>query len=121
MGMDISNFPFYVCLILLFQLLIPSVEGERVRNMRSDCETVMDTYVDCFLYFLNHVRLNDPERVAFQEDLAIMVQSNGVMKHSSPLGERMGNMRCTYCTCTCIVGQKYIRTDTGTSVAGYEN
>ena len=52
----------------------PSVEAERVRNMRSDCEIVMDTYVDCFLYFFNHVRLNDPERGAFQEDLAKMVQ-----------------------------------------------
>ena len=55
-------------------LLLPRVEGERVRNMRSDCEIVMDTYVDCFLYFLNRVNLDDPERGAFQEDLAKMVQ-----------------------------------------------
>eukprot|EP00731_Ephydatia_muelleri_P018544 Em0011g584a len=53
--------------------LSSGVEAERVRNMRSDCEIVMDTYVDCFLYFFNHVRLNDPERGAFQEDLAKMV------------------------------------------------
>ena len=42
--------------------------------MRSDCEIVMDTYVECFLYLLSHVKLNGPEEGSFQEDLAKMVR-----------------------------------------------
>ena len=65
------------------------MEGERVRNMRSDCEVVMDTYVDCFLYLLSHLKLSDPERGVFQEDLAKMVSE-------------VPNVHLILCVCVCV-------------------
>lgn len=46
-----------------------SLQADRVRSSRGECEVVMHTYTDCFLHLLFHMDPSESERDAFYQDL----------------------------------------------------
>ena len=50
-----------------------SLQAERVRASRVECEVVTQAYAECFLFFLTALNLNASEQRDWFEDAAVMV------------------------------------------------